>query len=214
MSYHVYQDAPNKQQTQYQLITMSKWKMHHLCWKLRNQIVLMFGYVYRNINDLNHGPVWKTQSFLLSEICAIILLQDYYGKDKPKKFYWITIRKKVPDWEYSFVNREKEYSFLFICTTENWLERNKTLTQCGKFLWKTLIWENRHHSVTMFIWITLNENVKQVKILWRITEIWLNPKSLLGLQKSFLILRIFDANNSSFFYDRKVIRSDEQKIIQ
>ena len=27
----------------------------------------------------NHGPVWKTQSFLLSEICTVILWQDFMG---------------------------------------------------------------------------------------------------------------------------------------
>ena len=33
----------------------------------------LFGYVYQNTNGLNHGPVWKIQSFLLSEICTVIL---------------------------------------------------------------------------------------------------------------------------------------------
>ena len=40
----------------------------------------------------------------------------------------------------------------------------------------------------MFFWVALNENVKQAKILWTIFEICLNPKSLLGLRKSHLIL--------------------------
>ena len=35
----------------------------------------------------NHGPVWKTQSFLLSEICMVILRQDYYGKGNLRKSY-------------------------------------------------------------------------------------------------------------------------------
>ena len=30
-------------------------------------------------------PVWKTQSFLLSEICMDILWQDYYGKSNLRK---------------------------------------------------------------------------------------------------------------------------------
>ena len=37
--------------------------------------------------------------------------------------------------------------------------------------------------------VVLNENVKQAKILWTITEICLNPKSLLELQKSYPTLR-------------------------
>ena len=35
--------------------------------------VQIFGYVYQNTNGLNRGPVWKIQSFLLSEICTVIL---------------------------------------------------------------------------------------------------------------------------------------------
>ena len=35
----------------------------------------------------NHGPVWKTQSFLLSEICTVILWQDFYGKDNLRNSY-------------------------------------------------------------------------------------------------------------------------------
>ena len=32
-----------------------------------------FGFVYHDTNGQNHGPVWKTQSFLLSGICTVIL---------------------------------------------------------------------------------------------------------------------------------------------
>ena len=32
-------------------------------------------------------------------------------------------------------------------------ERNKIWTQCGRYLWKTLMWENRHRSLTMFLWV-------------------------------------------------------------
>ena len=35
----------------------------------------------------NHGPVWKTQSFLLSEICTVIFWQDCYEKGNLKKSY-------------------------------------------------------------------------------------------------------------------------------
>ena len=38
-------------------------------------------------NGLNHGPVWKTQLFLLSGICMVILWQDYYGKGNLRKSY-------------------------------------------------------------------------------------------------------------------------------
>ena len=38
-------------------------------------------------NGLNHGPVWKTQSFFLSEICTVILWQDYFGKGNLRRSY-------------------------------------------------------------------------------------------------------------------------------
>ena len=38
-------------------------------------------------NGQNHGPVWKTQSFLWSEICMVILWQDNYGKGNLRKSY-------------------------------------------------------------------------------------------------------------------------------
>ena len=46
-----------------------------------------FGFVYHDTNGQNHGPVWKTQSFLLSEICMVILWQDCYGKVNLRKSY-------------------------------------------------------------------------------------------------------------------------------
>ena len=42
---------------------------------------------HHDTNGQNHGPVWKTQSFLLSEICMVILWQDYYGKGNLRKSY-------------------------------------------------------------------------------------------------------------------------------
>ena len=34
---------------------------------------------------LNHGPLWKIQSFFLSGICTVILWQDCYGKGNLRK---------------------------------------------------------------------------------------------------------------------------------
>ena len=41
--------------------------------KFQNRSVQTFGFVYHDTNGLNHGPVWKTQSFLLKGICTVIL---------------------------------------------------------------------------------------------------------------------------------------------
>ena len=50
-----------------------KWKMLTNYWKFQNRSVQTFGFVYHDTNGQNHGPVWKTQSFLLNEICMVIL---------------------------------------------------------------------------------------------------------------------------------------------
>ena len=55
--------------------------------KFQNRSVQTFGFVYHDTNGQNHGPVWKTQSFLLSGICMVILWQDYYGKGNLRKSY-------------------------------------------------------------------------------------------------------------------------------
>ena len=84
----------DKQQTQHQLTPKSKLKMHRHCWKSQSQNVQIFGFVLQNTNGRNHGLAWKTQSFLLSEICTVILWQDYYGKGNSRKFYLNTVGKK------------------------------------------------------------------------------------------------------------------------
>ena len=60
---------------------------HKLLKKSKNRSVQTFGFVYHDTNGLNHGPVLKTQLFLLSGICTVILWQDYYGKGNLRKSY-------------------------------------------------------------------------------------------------------------------------------
>ena len=65
--------------------TQVKWRMHPNYRKFPNQNVQTFRFVYHDTNGLNHGPVWKTQLFLLSGICTVILWQDCYGKGNLRK---------------------------------------------------------------------------------------------------------------------------------
>ena len=67
--------------------TQVKWKMLTNYRKFQNRSVQTFGSVHHDTYGQNHGPVWKTQLFLLSEICTVILWQDYYGKDNLRKSY-------------------------------------------------------------------------------------------------------------------------------
>ena len=65
--------------------TQVKMEDAHKLLNFPNQSVQTFGFVYHDTNGQNHGPVWKTQSFLLSEICMVILSQDWYGKGNFRK---------------------------------------------------------------------------------------------------------------------------------
>ena len=98
-------------------------------------------------------------------------------------------------------SREKDYSCLCMWTVFNWLGRNKSLTQCGKNLWKKSIRESQHHSLTMFIWVALNKHAKRAKKMWKITETCLNPESLLVLSKKQLCSGKLVANISSWSFD-------------
>ena len=40
----------------------------------------------------------------------------------------------------------------------------------GKYSTKKLIWENQHHSLIMFTWVALKDNVKQTRISAGATE--------------------------------------------
>ena len=79
--------------------------------------VQTFGFVYHDTNGLNHGPVWKTQSFLLSEMCTVIFSKDSYGKGNSRKFYWNTVGEMFQVGNVFFVNRGKDYSCLCMWTT-------------------------------------------------------------------------------------------------
>ena len=128
--------------------------------KFQNRNVQTFGFVYHDTNGQNHGPVWKTQSFLLNEICAVILWQDYNGKGNLRKSYCNTVGRKFPIWNAYSYTVKKDYSYLCMWMTSSWLERNKILIRCGKYSRKKLIWENEHHSLIMYTWDVLKDTVK------------------------------------------------------
>ena len=88
--------AQDKWRTQYLLIPRSKWKMLTNCSEFPNRNVQTFGFVYHDTNGQNHGPVRKTQSFLLSAISMVILQQDYYGKGNLRKSYCSTVGRRFP----------------------------------------------------------------------------------------------------------------------
>ena len=138
----------------------SKWKMHHHWYKFQGQNVQIFGYVYQSRNGPNHGPVRKTQSFFLNEICTVILWQDCYGKGNLRESCSSTVGRSIP-----IVNANS-------WMTSNWLERNKTWIRCGKYSIKKLIdlGEPTSFLDIMYTWDVPKDNVEEAKILLTITD--------------------------------------------
>ena len=124
--------------------------------KFQNRNVQMLGYVCHDTYRLNHGPVWKTQPFLLSKICMDIHWQDFVGKGSLEKFYRNTDGRKFPIGNVYSYTEKKGCSYLCMRMTWNWLERDEILIRCGKYSINKLIWNNLHHSLIMFTWVALN----------------------------------------------------------
>ena len=77
----------------------------------KNRSVQTFGFVYHDTNGQHHGPVWKTQSFLLYGICTVILWQDYYGKGNFRKSFWNKVGRKFQIGNVSLCIVNKDYSY-------------------------------------------------------------------------------------------------------
>ena len=85
--------------------------------KIQNRNVQTFGFVHHETNGRKHGPVWKTQSFLLSDIFMVILWQDCYGKGNLRKSYWSTFGRRFPIGNaYSYT--VKKGFFLSVCVDD------------------------------------------------------------------------------------------------
>ena len=79
-----------------------------------------------------------------------ILWKDCRGEGNLRKSYWNTVGRRFPIGNASSHTVKKDYSYLCMWMTSNWLERNKTLIRCGKYSIKKSIWENQHHSLIMY----------------------------------------------------------------
>ena len=86
----------------------------------------------------------------------------------------------------------KDYSYLCMWMTENWLERNKILIRCGKYSMKKSNWENQHLSWITYAWAALKDNAKQAKILWTVTEPCSNHEFPRGEWRNYHSLKIFE----------------------
>ena len=110
-----------------------KWKMLPNYWKLPNRNVQTFGCVHHDTNGQYHGLVWKTQSFLWSEICMVILWQDYHGKGNLRKSYSYTVGRRFPIGNAYSYTVKKDYSYL--CT---WMTKLAGKKKNIDPMWKVL----------------------------------------------------------------------------
>ena len=89
----------------------------HKLLKIPNRNVQTFGFVYHDTNDLNHGPVWKTQSFPLNEIYMVILWQDYFGKGNLRRSNCSTVGRKYPIGNVYSYTVKKGYLCMWMTST-------------------------------------------------------------------------------------------------
>ena len=83
------------------------------------------------------------------------------GKANSRKFFCNTDGKKFQIGNACSLTENKDYSCLCMWTIQNWLGRNKTLTQCGNYSRKKSIWANKHLFLTTYFW-DAQENVKSI----------------------------------------------------
>ena len=142
--------------------------------------------------DMLDGPVWKTESFLLSGIRTVIFWQDCNVKGNLRKSYWSTVGRRFPTGNaYSYTVKK----FFFICCM--WM----TWKLAGKKqnldpMWKVLNKEVDLGEPTSFLDHVIPGKNSQTmwktqKILWTSTEPCLNREFQRVEQKNFHTLRIF-----------------------
>ena len=123
-----------------------------------------FGFVYHDTNGQNHGPVWKTQSFLLSEICIVILLAGLLCERQFEKILLKHGWEKVSNCECLFAHHEKGFLLSVYMDDIKLAGKKQNISPTWKILMKDVDLVESTSS-TMFIWVALKESVKSVMIL-------------------------------------------------
>ena len=123
--------AMDKQQAQYRRIPKWKWKMLTNCWKFQDGVSRHLDSSTTDTNGLNHGPLWKTQSFPLQGIYTVILLAGLIWERQFEKVLLKHGWGKIPNWECLVVHHRKGL-FLSVYVDDIKLGgKNKTLIRCG-----------------------------------------------------------------------------------
>ena len=102
----------------------------------------------QNVHIFGNGPVWMIQLFFLSEICTVILRQDYLLWER--QFEQVLFKhgwETVPNWECICQPRKRTILVCVCGRCKTRWGRNRTLVQHAKCLGKTLIWESQHNII-------------------------------------------------------------------
>ena len=148
--------------------------------KFPNRSVQTYGFVYHDTNGQNHGPVWKTQLFLLSGICTVFFLAGLLWERQFEKVLLKYGWEKIPNWECLFVHREKKL-FLSVYVDDIKLAGKK---QNIDPMWKVLNKEVDLGEPTSFldhVYLGCTQRQCEIsKFLWTITEPCSNREFLRG----------------------------------
>ena len=102
------------------------------CSEFQSRSVQIYGYVFHVTNGSYHGQAWKTQSFLLSEICTDTHSLDYCGKDSSRKFCWNLDGRKYRIGNVYLVIENKDYSYWYPWMILKWLKRSRIWLHVGE----------------------------------------------------------------------------------
>ena len=161
ISYPDCQGAQDKQLMQYPPIRRSKWKMHPTLFKIPK--VRMSRYL--DTSTKTQVAKIMVQYGRPSRSSWTESVRSSFGRTVMGKAIW---ENPIETWlgegfqlgMSSSYTVKKDYSYLCMWMTSNWLERNKMLIRCGKYSTKKLIWENQRFSSIMCTWDVLKDNVK------------------------------------------------------
>ena len=133
----------------------------------------------------------STQSWSSMEDSVVPHVRHLYSHPLAGTTMWKAIREsfvEVSNLGVPACKPEKRTILVCVCGQYKigWQE-NKTLTQCGKYSWKTLIWASQHHSLTMLIWSALQETAKTTKDIVDNYRNMFESRFLQELLKSYLV---------------------------
>ena len=159
-------------------------------WKIpKSEWSQTFGSVYHDTNGLTHGPVWKTQSFLLKRYFIWSSFgRDYYGKSNLSKSDWkYELGESFPNWGMFYsCTVKKDYSLsVYVGWHQIGWKENKNINP----MWestpqRSFIWgEPTSFLDNVFFGLHSKENAKLARILWITTKVCLNLEFLLVVWK-------------------------------